>query len=163
MAITSLGDNAVNTTGDLPTVGTTAPTFTLTGPDFAEVTRTDGVRTVLNIFPSVDTGVCSASVRKFNSIVGGLDNTQVICVSHDLPFAIGRFCGAEGIDNVVVASAFKSSFGEDFGVKCADGRFEGLLARALIVLDTDGTVLYSHLEPAIGVDPDIDSAVAVLS
>ncbi len=163
MALTSLGDNAVNTIGDLPTVGTVAPEFTLTAGDFSDVTHTPGVRTVLNIFPSVDTGVCSASVRKFNEIVAGLDNTQVICVSQDLPFAISRFCGAEGIENVVVSSAFKSSFGADFGVMCADGRFEGLLARAIVVLDTDGTVLYSNLEPAIGADPDIDSAVAVLS
>ncbi|MGL5823929.1 MAG: thiol peroxidase [Nocardioides sp.] len=162
MAQTSLGDTAVNTVADLPQVGTIAPDFTLTGADFSTTTRPAGTRTVLNIFPSVDTGVCSASVRRFNELAASLDNTEVICVSHDLPFAIGRFCGAEGIENVTVTSAFTSSFGTDFGVRLVDGKFEGLLARAIVVLDTDGTVLYSHLEPQIGADPDFDSAVAAL-
>jgi thioredoxin-dependent peroxiredoxin len=162
MAQTSLGDTVVNTSGDLPQVGTIAPDFSLTGADFGAATRPDGKRTVLNIFPSVDTGVCSASVRRFNEMAANLANTQVICVSHDLPFAIGRFCGAEGIENVAVTSAFKSSFGTDYGVRLVDGKFEGLLARAIFVLDTDGTVLYANLEPQIGADPDFDSAVAAL-
>src|SRR6476661_51000 len=117
MATTALGGTPVNTVGDLPEVGSPAPAFTLTGSDFSEVTLASGTRTVLNIFPSVDTGVCSASVRRFNELAAGLDNTTVVCVSVDLPFALARFCGAEGIDDVTAASAFKSTFGDDYGVR----------------------------------------------
>jgi len=163
MATTSIGDNAVNTSGELPTVGSHIPDFTLTAADFASVSREPGTRTILNIFPSVDTSVCSASVRKFNEVAGSLDNTQIICVSADLPFAIGRFCGAEGIENVVVSSSFKSSFGTDFGVEFIDGLFEGLLARAIVVVDTDGTVLHSQLAPQVGAEADYDSALAALN
>ena len=113
MATTALGGTPVQTVGELPAVGSTAPAFTLTGSDFSEVTLESGTRTVLNIFPSVDTGVCAASVRKFNELAAGLDNTVVICVSADLPMAQARFCGAEGIERVTAASAFKSSFGTD--------------------------------------------------
>lgn len=163
MATTALGGNPCQTVGELPAVGSTAPAFTLTGSDFSEVSLTPGVRTVLNIFPSVDTGVCSASVKKFNELAADLDETTVVNVSRDLPFAQARFCGAEGIDNAVAASAYKSSFGDDYGVTLADGKFESLLARAVVVVDRDGTVLHSQLVPEIGTEPDYDAAVAALS
>lgn len=163
MATTALGGNPVNTVGDLPEVGSPAPAFTLTGSDFSEVTLAEGSRTVLNIFPSIDTGVCSESVRKFNALAASLDDTSVLCVSVDLPFALARFCGAEGIDKVVAASSYKSSFGVDYGVALADGKFEALLARSVVVVDRDGTVLHSQLVPEIGTEPDYDAAVSALA
>jgi len=163
MATTHLGGNAVTTVGELPAVGSTAPAFTLLGSDFSEVTATPGKRTVLNIFPSVDTGVCAASVKKFNELAAGLADTTVVCVSHDLPFAQARFCGAEGIEAVTAASAFRSTFGDDYGVRLLDGKFEGLLARSVVVLDADGTVLHSQLVDEIAQEPDYDAAVAALS
>ncbi len=163
MSITALGGNPVTTIGDLPAVGSPAPAFSLTGSDFSEVSLTPGTRTVINIFPSVDTGVCAASVKKFNELAASLDNTAVVCVSHDLPFAQARFCGAEGIENVTAASAFKSSFGEDYGVRLLDGKFEALLARAVVVVDADGTVVHTELVPEIAQEPDYDAAIAALS
>ncbi|MCL2540951.1 MAG: thiol peroxidase [Nocardioidaceae bacterium] len=162
MATTALGGNPVNTIGELPAVGSDAPAFELVGSDFSNVTLTPGTRTVLNIFPSVDTGVCAASVRKFNELAAGLDNTTVVNVSADLPFAQARFCGAEGIDKVVAASAFRSDFGKDYGVLLTDGKFEGLFARSVVVVDADGKVIHSQLVPEIGQEPDYDSAVAAL-
>lgn len=162
MATTALGGTPVSTVGELPAVGATAPDFELLGSDFSNVTRPDGSRAVLNIFPSVDTGICAESVRKFNALAGSLENTVVINVSHDLPFAQARFCGAEGIENVTSASAFRSSFGQDYGVTLVDGKFEGLLARAVVVLDADGSVLHVQLVPEIGQEPDYDAAVAAL-
>ncbi len=162
MATTALGGNPVQTVGDLPTVGSPAPGFALIGSDFADVTLPSGTRTVINIFPSVDTGTCAQSVRKFNEIAADLDNTRVVCVSHDLPFAQARFCGSEGIEGVTTASAFRSSFGDDYGVRLLDGKFEGLLARAVVVVDEDGTVLHSELVPEIAQEPDYDAAVSVL-
>lgn len=162
MATTALGGNPVNTVGDLPAPGSSAPSFTLLGSDFSEVTLPAGKRAVLNIFPSVDTGVCAASVKKFNELAAGLDDTVVICVSNDLPFAQARFCGAEGIENVVAASAFKSSFGDDYGVRMVDGKFEGLLARSVVVVDADGNVAYTELVPEIAQEPDYDAALAAL-
>jgi len=162
MATTALGGNPVNTVGDLPAAGSAAPAFTLTGSDFAEVALEPGKRTVLNVFPSIDTGVCAASVRKFNELAAGLENTTVVCVSQDLPFAQARFCGAEGIENVVAASAFRSSFGADYGVRMIDGKFEGLLARSVVVVDGDGQVVHSQLVPEIATEPDYDAAVAAL-
>jgi thiol peroxidase len=126
------------------------------------VTQTAGRRTVLNIFPSIATGVCQASVRRFNELAAGLDNTEVICVSQDLPFALASFCGAEGIDNVVVGSAFRSGFGTDYGMTMTDGKWRGLLARSVVVLDTDGTVLHTQITPAISVEPEYEEAVAAL-
>ncbi|WP_188780406.1 thiol peroxidase [Marmoricola endophyticus] len=161
MATTALGETPVQTSGDLPAVGSAAPAFTLVGTDLGDVSRGDA-RTVLNIFPSVDTGVCAASVREFNQRAADLENTTVVCASMDLPFAAKRFCGAEGIENVTVASAFRSGFGEDYGVLMVDGPMRGLLARAVVVLDTDGTVLHTELVPAIGQEPDYDAAVAAL-
>src|SRR6476659_2099506 len=163
MATTSLGDTLVHTVGDLPAVGTPAPAFTLTGTDLRDdVVLPAGSRVVLNIFPSVDTGVCATSVRRFNEIAAGLENTTVVCVSADLPFALGRFCAAEGINNVVTASTFRSGFGYDYGVRMENGGFAALMARAVVVVDADGTVLHTELVPAIGQEPDYDAAIAVL-
>ena len=163
MATTALGGNPCETVGELPAVGSSAPSFTLTGSDFSEVTLTPGTRTVLNIFPSVDTGVCAASVRRFNELAASLDDTTVVCVSADLPFAQARFCGAEGIENVTAASSFRSAFGQDYGMTLADGGFAGLLARSVVVVDRDGTVLHTQVVPEIGQEPDYDAAVAALS
>jgi thioredoxin-dependent peroxiredoxin len=164
MAQTALGGTPVNTSGDLPSVGAQAPAFTLTKGDLSNLTPADlsGQRVVLNIFPSVDTPTCAASVRKFNELAGSLDNTSVVCVSADLPFAQGRFCGAEGLDKVQTASSFRSDFGAAYGVSLADGKLSGLLARAVVVLDTDGTVLHSQLVPEIANEPDYDAAIAAL-
>lgn len=162
MATTALGGNPVNTSGDLPAVGSPAPAFELVGNDFQAVTLSAGTRTILNIFPSVQTGICANSVRKFNELAAGLDNTTVICVSNDLPFALAAFCGAEGIENVTTASGFRSSFGDDYGVRLVDGKFAGLLARSIIIVDENGDVAYTQLVPEIGTDPDFDAAVAAL-
>ena len=136
MAEITFKGNPTQTSGELPETGTTPPAFTLAGTDLGEVTENDfeGQTIVLNIFPSVDTGVCAASVRKFNEEAAGLENVSVVCVSNDLPFALGRFCGAEGIDNVVTASGFRSTFGDDYGVRITDGPMEGLLARSVVVI-----------------------------
>ena len=164
MATTSLRGNPVHTVGDLPTVGDKAPAYTLTGSDLTDVSSDSfsGSRVVLNIFPSLDTATCAASVRRFNELASSLENTVVVCVSVDLPFAMRRFCGVEGIENVVTASAFRSSFGTDLGVTLSDGSMRGLLARAVVVVDTDGSVLYTQLVPDIGAEPDYDAATAAL-
>jgi thioredoxin-dependent peroxiredoxin len=163
MAQTALGGNPVNTVGDLPSVGS-SPSFTLTKGDLSEVTPADyaGKRVILNIFPSIDTPTCATSVRTFNQRAADLDNTVVLCVSADLPFAQGRFCGAEGIENVQTASTFRSDFGKSFGVELADGKLNGLLARAVVVLDEQGKVTYTELVPEIANEPDYDSAIAAL-
>ena len=163
MAHVTLGGNPVSTVGELPAVGS-HPSFRLTAGDLSEVSDGDfaGQRVVLNIFPSIDTAVCAMSVRKFNELASSLDNTTVLCVSADLPFAQGRFCGAEGLANVKTASSFRSDFGSDFGLTLAEGRLAGLLARAVVVLDTDGSVVHSQLVPEIAQEPDYDAAVAAL-
>lgn len=165
MAQTALGGNPVHTVGDLPKVGDSAPDFTLTGADLSDVTKESlaGKRVVLNIFPSIDTPTCAASVREFNRRAGELDNTAVVCVAADLPFAMGRFCGAEGIANVSVASTFRSEFGDAFGVRLADGKLAGLMARAVVVLDESGKVVHSQLVPEIANEPDYDAAISALS
>ncbi|QYJ05740.1 thiol peroxidase [Nocardioides panacisoli] len=162
MASITLGGNPISTTGDLPAVGADAPAVDLVGADFSPVGLAEGQRTVLNIFPSVDTGVCAASVRKFNELASDLANTTVVCVSNDLPMAQARFCGSEGIENVTTGSGFRSSFGEDYGVTMADGKFEGLLARSIVVVDEHGKVIHSQLVPEIAQEPDYDAAVAAL-
>ncbi|MEL7209267.1 MAG: thiol peroxidase [Actinomycetota bacterium] len=165
MAQTALRGNAVNTTGDLPAVGAAAPAFTLTKSDLSPLSSADlaGQRVVLNIFPSVDTPTCATSVRTFNERAAGLDNTSVVCVSADLPFAQGRFCGAEGIENVTTASTFKNGeFLSDYGVGMVDGPLEGLCARAVVVLDGNGNVLHSQLVPEIADEPDYDAAIGAL-
>jgi len=163
MATTALRGTRVETTGDLPTVGDVAPEFVLAGADLSDVPLPTGTRVVLNIFPSIDTGVCATSVRKFNDLAAGLENTQVICASEDLPFALKRFCGAEGIDNVVAASTFRSTFGEDYGVALAEGDMRGLLARSVVVIDEEGTVLHTELVEDISQEPDYDAALAALA
>ena len=163
MATTQLGDAEVHTVGDLPAVGSKAPDFTLTDGDFADVSKTAGKRTILDIFPTIATGVCQAGVKAFAELAPGLENTEIIAVSQDLPLAVANFCGAEGIDALVIGSAFRSGFGTDYGVTMADGAWRGLLARSVIVLDGDGTVLHAQLTEAIGTEPDYDAAVAVLS
>jgi thioredoxin-dependent peroxiredoxin len=165
MAETKLGRNPVQTAGDLPAVGAPAPAFTLTGGDLSDVSLADfaGHRLVLNIFPSIDTKVCAASVRRFNELAAGMDNATVLNVSADLPFAQGRFCGAEGIDRVQSASTFRSpSFGDAYGVRLADGKLAGLMARAVVVVDEHGTVAHTELVPEIGQEPDYDSALSAL-
>jgi thioredoxin-dependent peroxiredoxin len=164
MAEVTLGGNPVQTVGELPAVGTKAPAFELTGGDLSDLTADSftGKRVVLNIFPSIDTPTCAASVREFNARASSLEDTVVVCVSADLPFAMGRFCGTEGLAEVAVASTFRSDFGDTFGVKLADGKLAGLLARAVVVLDADGTVLHSQLVPEIALEPDYDGAIASL-
>ena len=163
MATTALGPSPAHTVGDLPAPGSRAPAFTLVGPDLGELSSTDlAGRTVLNIFPSIGTGVCQASVRRFNEVAAGLADTTVLNVSVDLPFALSAFCAAEGIDHVLVGSAFRSSFGDDYGVRLTDSAFEGLLARAVVVVDADGTVLHRELVASIDDEPDYDAALAAL-
>jgi thiol peroxidase len=163
MATTALRGNPVHTTGELPEVGSSAPDFTVTGADLTDISSKElSGRLVLNIFPSIDTGVCAASVRRFNELAAGLDDTTVLCVSEDLPFAQQRFCGAEGIKNVRVGSTFRSDFGERLGLTLADGPMRGLLARAVVVVDGDGRVIHTELVPDIGQEPDYDAAVAAL-
>lgn len=164
MANTAFKGNPVHLSGNLPSVGDKAPAFTVVGTDLADVNSADlvGKRVVLNIFPSVDTGVCANSEREFNKRATGLDNTVVVSVSKDLPFALGRFCAAEGIENVTATSSFRSSFSEDYGVRLLDSPLAGVLARAVVVIDTDGTVLHTELVPEITTEPDYDAALAAL-
>ncbi|QNF95056.1 thiol peroxidase [Janibacter sp. YB324] len=163
MATTAFKGNPVNTVGELPASGAQAPSFDLVGEGLSALTSADVPgRVVLNIFPSIDTGVCAASVRKFNELAASLEDTTVVNVSQDLPFAQARFCGAEGIDKVKVGSAFRSTFGEDYGVTMADGPMAGLLARSVVVLDADGKVLHTELVPEITQEPDYDAAVSAL-
>lgn len=164
MATTALGGTPAHTIGELPAVGSPAPAYTLADGELADVTNADtaGRRTILNIFPSVGTGVCAAAVRKFNELAAGLDNATVLCVSNDLPFALAGFCGAEGLENVQVASAFRSDFGITYGMLLTDGKFEGLLARSVVVIDEDGTVSYTQLVPEISEEPDYDAVLAAL-
>jgi thiol peroxidase len=163
MADTALGDEPTTTNGDLPATGDKAPDFTLVDADLSEYTLADlSGRRVLNIFPSIGTGVCQASVRRFNELAAGLEDTTVVNISVDLPFALSGFCAAEGIDKVKVGSAFRSSFPEDYGVRLQSTKFQGLLARAVVVVDADGTVLHSELVPQIGQEPDYDAALAAL-
>lgn len=163
MAQITLRGNAINTVGELPAAGSPAPGFSLTGGDLGTVTNEQfhGKTVLLNIFPSIDTPVCASSVRTFNERAAA-SGVSVVCVSKDLPFALQRFCGAEGIDNVKTASAFRDSFGEDYGVTIADGPMAGLLARAIVVVGADGNVAYTELVPEIAQEPDYNAALAAL-
>lgn len=154
-----------HTYGVMPSVGQESPCFHLSGPDLSAVTCNDfkGRRIVLNIFPSLDTEVCARSVRRFNEEASGLPDTTVICVSMDLPFAMGRFCTLEGIKNVVFGSAFRSPlFGQKYGVQLCDGPLAGLLARAVIIIGTDRKVIYRELVGEITNEPDYEAALSVL-
>lgn len=165
MAKVTLKGNEFNTIGELPEVGSKAPEFSLVKTDLSEIKNSDlqGKRVILNIFPSLDTAVCATSVRKFNAEAANLDNTTVVCVSKDLPFAHSRFCSTEGITNVVPASEFRGNvFGKNYGVMLTDGPLQGLMARAVVVLDENGTVLYNQLVPEITEEPDYQSALDVL-
>ena len=164
MAEITFRGNPLHTVGELPAVGSPAPGFTLTGLDLSDVTVGDfaGKNLVLNIFPSIDTAVCATSVRTFNERAAALDNTTVLNVSADLPFAMGRFCGAEGIENVQSASAFRSDFGDTYGVRITEGPLAGLMSRAVVVVKGDGVVSYVEQVPEIGQEPDYDSALAAL-
>lgn len=164
MADITLGGNPVHTNGELPAVGSAAPAFTLTKADFSSVSSADlaGKPIVLNIFPSIDTGVCATSVRTFNERAADLDAT-VLGVSADLPPAAGRFCGAEGIENVVTGSTFRNpEVLEDYGVRMTDGKLEGLAARAVVVIGADGRVAHTELVPEIAQEPDYDAAIAAI-
>ena len=165
MADFKLKGNVFHTTGQLPAVGADAPDCTLVGKDLGDVVLGSykGKRVVLNIFPSLDTAVCAASVRRFNTEASKLDNTVVVCVSMDLPFAHGRFCTTEGLDNVVTASDFRSTaFGKAYGVKIADGPLAGLLARSVVVVNEKGDVVYTELCPETAEEPNYEAALAVL-
>jgi|SRR5690554_454121 thiol peroxidase len=156
MAKIAFKGDAVNTSGNLPTIGSKAPDFKLVGSDLKELSLADykGKRVVLNIFPSLDTGVCAMSVRQFNKWVADKDNTVVLCVSKDLPFAHARFCGAEGLDNVVTASDFRyHSFATDYGVLMTDGPLKGLMSRAVVAINEEGVVTYTEQVPEITQEP----------
>jgi thioredoxin-dependent peroxiredoxin len=166
MAQTALRGNPVNTSGDVPAAGTAAPAFSLTSAQLGDLTLESfaGKNVVLNIFPSVDTPTCATSVRTFNQRISGVENTVVLCVSADLPFAQGRFCGSEGLANVQTASTFRSpDFAAAYGVGMVDGPLRGLLARAVVVVGTDGTVKHSELVPEIADEPNYDAAMASVS
>ncbi len=155
----------VHTYGKVPEVGTKAPDFKLVTKDLTEVTLADyaGKRVVLNVFPSLDTPVCAASVRRFNHEASTLKNVVVLCVSMDLPFAMARFCSIEGLENVVAASAFRSpEFAQKYGLLLTDGPLSGLLARCVLVIDTDGTVVFRDLVDEITHEPDYEAAIKVL-
>lgn len=165
MAHITLGGNPVTTVGTLPKIGTTAPDFTLTAADLSSKNISDfsGKRKILNIFPSLDTAVCGASIKNFNTRGAALENTQVLCISRDLPFAQARFCAAEAIDNLEMLSDFKyGSFGDAYGLTMADGPFANLHARVVIVLDEKNTVLYSEQVPEIGQEPNYQAALDAL-
>jgi len=165
MAEVTLGGNPVHTSGELPAVGSAAPAFDLVGAGLSAIDLSEfaGQNLVLNIFPSIDTPTCATSVRTFNERAAALDDTVVLCVSADLPFAQSRFCGAEGIENVKVGSTFRSSFGEDYGVNLIDGPLAGVLARAVVVVGKDGEVKHTELVPEIAKEPDYDAAIAALA
>ena len=165
MAEITLGGNPVHTGGSVPESGAAAPDFTLTGADLGPISKADfaGQNVVLNIFPSVDTPTCATSVRTFNERAASLDNTTVLCVSADLPFAQGRFCGSEGLENVKTASTFKNpEFLDTYGVSMVDGKLEGLAARAVVVLNAEGNVVHSELVPEIANEPNYDAALGAL-
>ncbi len=162
----TLQGNPVEVVGDFPAVGTQAKPFSLVAKDLSDVTLASfaGQRKILNIFPSVDTGVCATSVRKFNAEASALSNTVVLCISADLPFAQARFCGAEGLDKVVTLSTMRgASFLQDYGVAFASGPLVGLTARAVVVLDAQDKVLHSELVPEVAQEPDYAAALASLA
>jgi len=165
MSSVTLKGNTVRVGGQLPQIGEQAPAFRLVGVDLSDRVLADfaGKRTILNLFPSVDTGVCAASVRHFNQDAAGLANTAVLCISADLPFAQQRFCGAEGLDNVTMLSTMRGrEFLRDYGVALEDGPLAGVAARAVVVLDDHDKVVYTQLVPEITEEPDYAAALAAL-
>lgn len=165
MASITLGGNPANTIGELPQINSQAPDFNLIKSDLSQATLSDysGSKVVLNIFPSVDTGTCAKSVRQFNEEAANLENTKILCVSKDLPFAQARFCGAEGIENVEMLSDFKTGgFGESYGVTFGDSAFEGLLSRAIVVIDEKGTVKHTEQVSETADEPNYKAALEAL-
>ncbi|MEM6829558.1 MAG: thiol peroxidase [Bacteroidota bacterium] len=165
MAKTALKSNEVNTIGDLPEVGIVAPDFLLVGVDLREVSLAnyDGQKVILNIYPSIDTGICALSTVRFNKEAANLENTKIVCVSKDLPFAFERYCAAEGIENLDTLSAFRDEdFGKDYGVDMVDGPLKGLTARAIVIIDEEGKVVYTELVPEITTEPNYEKALAAL-
>jgi thiol peroxidase len=166
MAQITLKGNPIHTNGELPKAGAKAPDFKLTGGDLKDVALADyrGKRKILNIVPSLDTGVCATSTRKFNEKAGKLENTVVLVVSADLPFASKRFCTTEGLENVVPLSLMRDkSFAKDYGVLIQDGPLQGICARAVVVLDEKDQVVHSQLVPEIGQEPDYEAALKAVS
>lgn len=165
MANIKLGGNPIHTIGTLPTVGSKAIDFKLVKTDLGEVSLSDyqGSKLILNIFPSIDTGVCATSVRTFNEKAAAMKQTKVLCISRDLPFALKRFCGAEGIENVESLSDFKTgAFGNDYGLTIIDGPLQGLHSRVIMVIDENGGVLYTEQVEDIASEPNYEAALAVL-
>ncbi|MBC7642620.1 MAG: thiol peroxidase [Flavobacterium sp.] len=165
MASITLGGNPINTTGELPKIGTKAKDFKLSKADLSIVSLADfeGNQLVLNIFPSVDTGTCAASVRRFNESASRLSNTKVLCISRDLPFAQARFCGAERLENVISLSDFNDgSFGKNYGLEIADSVFAGLHSRVVIIIDENGLIKYTEQVPEIANEPNYEAALAAL-
>ena len=165
MAQTALQGNPVNLSGDLPAIGATAPDFKLVDKELSDKTLADfaGKKKLLNIVPSLDTPVCATSTKKFNAAIAGKADAVALVISADLPFAMGRFCGAEGIENVIGLSMMRSrNFAKDYGVLIEDGPLAGITARAVVVLDADNQVVYTQLVPEITEEPDYDAALAAL-
>ncbi|KJD34231.1 thiol peroxidase [Tamlana sedimentorum] len=165
MATVTLKGNAINTVGELPKIGSKAPDFMLTATDLSTKSLSDfnGIRLILNIFPSVDTGTCAQSVRQFNTEASELENTKVLCISKDLPFAQDRFCGAEGLDNVINLSDFKTgTFGKDYGVEFINGPLEGLLSRSVVVLNESGEVIHTEQVSETVDEPNYKAALEAL-
>lgn len=165
MASITLGGNPIHTNGELPSVGSKAPQFQLVQNDLsvASLENFAGSKLVLNIFPSIDTGTCATSVRTFNAKASALENTKVLCISRDLPFAQKRFCGAEGLENVINLSDFKTgSFGKDYGLEITDGPLAGLHSRVVIIIDENGTIKYTEQVAEIADEPNYEAALAVL-
>ena len=165
MAQITLQGNAINTIGNLPKVGEKAAEFNLVKNNLGEAKLNDykGKKVILNIFPSIDTPVCAASVRKFNAELNNMQNTAVLCISRDLPFAQARFCGAEGLDNVITLSEMKGDkFSKTYGVQIVDGPMTGLMARSVVIIDEQGKVIYTELVPEIAQEPNYDKALAIL-
>ncbi len=166
MAQITLQGTPVKTSGELPALGNQSPGFTLTKMDLSDLSLPElkGKRIVLNIFPSLDTATCATSVRTFNQRANEVPNSAILCVSADLPFAQKRFCGAEGLEQVIPVSDFRNKqFGSDFGVSILDGALKGLLARAVVVLDENGKVVYTELVPEIAHEPDYSAALKALA
>lgn len=162
MAKITLGGNPIHTIGNLPEIGSKAPNFILTGLDLSEKKLSDftGKTVVLNIFPSIDTGTCATSVRTFNKRAAALENVVVLCISKDLPFAQKRFCGAEGIDHVVMLSDFRTGdFGKEYQLEITDGPLKSLHSRAIVVVGVDGKVTYTEQVQEIADEPDYDKAL----
>lgn len=166
MAAVTLKGNTIHTSGNLPEKGSKAPNFNLTAVDLSTKTLADfqGLQLILNIFPSIDTGTCAQSVRQFNKEASNLENTKVLCISRDLPFAQARFCGAEGLENVINLSDFKNgTFGKTYGLDFIDGPLETLHSRCIVVINSEGTVTHTEQVAEIVDEPNYEAALAALS